>query len=149
MLFRVPETDRRGQAADESVLGGEMTIDGLNRFLFVNVMGGCLAPDGYEISGVYPRVRLCKRCGQKPLLHKVPNYYADLNLLFEVVEKLRQSGRWCCISIYSDYDFIWQVRFTASADDDTTEHKPSVEISGHDLPASIMEACKAAVGERL
>ena len=69
-------------------------------------------------------------------LEVVPEYSTSIAAAWEVAEKLRKSH--CCVIVFSDYDFIWEVRLIVPEGD----HKPYVVETDETAPGAI---CRAAL----
>ncbi len=74
----------------------------------------------------------------------LPCFSTDIKGVWYVVEKLRDSGDWCCITIESDYAYLWAVKMTPHLSKD---HRPTVIVEDEDLPVAICRAALMAVGE--
>lgn len=61
-----------------------------------------------------------------------------------MIEELRNSGRWCCVKIMSDYNYVWDVvLYEAYPRND--EHKPTIRSGSHeDLNDAVVSAYKKA-----
>ncbi len=46
---------------------------------------------------------------------------------FNIIEKWRNSGNFCCIDIKSDYNFCWRIELTRAG---SCRHEPSYVIDG-------------------
>lgn len=78
--------------------------------------------------------------GDMQLSNPLPNYSEDLNAAMEVFQKLRDSHKWCCLEIRSDYNYVWDVWLTKGSSE---EHKPSILVKAQEsLPLAI---CLAAL----
>jgi hypothetical protein len=67
------------------------------------------------------------------------NPLKDLNQCFQVVEKLRKNH--CCITIYSDHDYIWRIELIKKTCDPIANHKPYVVVDGEEnLNEAILKA---------
>jgi len=91
----------------------------------------------------------------------VPVYSTHLTDAMEVFEKLRQSGKWCCLNISSDYHYLWGVSLTESKMDDegnelleirslsvgeiAVRHQPTIALERESLPHAICLVALLAV----
>lgn len=71
----------------------------------------------------------------------------DIACAFQVVEKLRQSGEYCCIDIHSDHNYSWSVSMKLATDG--IKHDPIARTSDESLPLAISLAALRAVGEEV
>ena len=83
----------------------------------------------------------------------LPKYSTDIRRAFEVMTFWRDTGEFCCIELYSDYNFVWDVRWVkdtygSHTNDDTLvlHHKQSVGYSFDELPRAICVSFLAAIG---
>ena len=60
---------------------------------------------------------------------------------FEIIDIIRNSGNYCCITISSDYNFRWSVSFVES-ELYQSKHKVTVSVDSSSLPLAI---CNAAL----
>lgn len=60
------------------------------------------------------------------------------------LQKLRESGKWCCITIFSDYHYVWEISLTRSSRKRTGKHKPCVHVQAETFPELIRKAVKDA-----
>lgn len=79
---------------------------------------------------------------------KPPPYSTSIPHAMEVFERLRQSGKWCCLEISSDYHYAWDVMLTrgyVDEDDDrkNPDHKPQIVEHGYENLAHAI--CAAAL----
>lgn len=74
----------------------------------------------------------------------LPAFSTDIIGVWYVVEKLRDSGDWCCIAIRSDYSYMWRIEMTPHL---STDHQPTVVVEDEDLCLAICRAALMAVGE--
>lgn len=89
-------------------------------------------------------------CPEGFLTNSVPHYSSEIADAMEVFEHLRQSGKWCCLKISSDYAYVWDVILVQSSlskgwQPGVTEepaHEPTVVVSSEYLPLAI---CLAAL----
>ena len=76
----------------------------------------------------------------------LPRFSSDIAAAMSLFQHLRESGKWCCLKIEADYNFVWDVKLTPAQDDpDDGEyvHEPTIIIGGQgELPLAI---CKAAI----
>lgn len=87
----------------------------------------------------------------------VPEYSTNISAAWEVWEKLRFSGKWCCLDIKSDYHYCWTVTLTPSEMDrqqrkrfKVAKHEPTVVADGEEsAPRAICLAALKAVGEEV
>jgi hypothetical protein len=85
---------------------------------------------------------VCCRYLQEP-----EEYSTDLLAAMTVFDKLRNSDKYCCLTIYSDYHYCWKIALTKAHDlhykEPDYKHEPSVVVDGQDeLPEAI---CLAAL----
>lgn len=87
-------------------------------------------------------------------LKLVPNYSTSIAAAWKVWERLRISGKWCCLDIKSDHHYCWTVSLTPSEVDPDQKkrfkikgHKPTIVVDGEDsAPRAICLAALKAVG---
>lgn len=99
-----------------------------------------------------PQTVICIPGGEGYYL--VPRYSSEITAAWDVWERLRQSGKWCCLDITSDYDYCWRVSLTPSEVDpeqkkraNTKLHRPIVVVDGEEsAPRAICLAALKAVG---
>lgn len=78
--------------------------------------------------------------GQDGTAFRIPDYSTDIAAAMMVWQHLRQSGRWCCLTIRSDYDLCWRVELVH---DNSAHDRPTIVLDGEDsLPLAI---CRAAL----
>lgn len=76
-----------------------------------------------------------------------PNYSTDIKYAWEVWEKLRQSGKWCCLKISSDYSFVYDIILTESElSGNNPDHKPTIVITTENICKGICLAALKAYG---
>jgi len=97
-----------------------------------------------EVSDIELNQELFKHTG------KLEDYCYDSKPALKLLAEERSTGFWCCINLYSDYDYIWEVFFISSADDEVTEegHKPTIKTQSSILERAIAEACLLAIEYR-
>jgi|SRR5579863_4660353 len=70
----------------------------------------------------------------------VPAPFAtDIRAAWKVIEKLRNSGKWCCVEVASDYHYTYIVNLRKTED---PEHKPDIHVDADTAPMAI---CLAAL----
>lgn len=69
----------------------------------------------------------------------VARYCASIIPAMEVMEKLRESGKFCCLNMQSDYHYMWDVTLTRAS---LTPHEISIIATDESLPMAI---CLAAL----
>jgi hypothetical protein len=74
-----------------------------------------------------------------------PRYSSSIEAAMRVIDKLRQSGEWCCIEIKSDYHYVWWVALTPAEGSGNGPHKPTVARQDESLPVAICRAALAAI----
>lgn len=75
------------------------------------------------------------------------NPLSQLERAFELLETLRRTDKWCCITINSDYHYVWDVSFTrCTALNEGLKHEPQFQVTEEELPRAITMACLYAVG---
>lgn len=71
----------------------------------------------------------------------LPAYSTDLAAAMAVWQHLRDSGRWCCLDIGSDYNFCWTLKLTPAPpvpEPEGWKHEPAVIVDGEEsLPLAI------------
>jgi hypothetical protein len=68
-------------------------------------------------------------------------YSENITAAMGLFDYLRNTGKYCCLEIYSDYNYCWKVSLTKSELNE--EHKPTIVVDGEEnLPLAI---CKAAL----
>ena len=87
--------------------------------------------------------------GDMQLMNAVPCYSTDIAAAMEVFQYLRDSGKWCCLNILSDYKYCW----TVSLKEETIgtfnpPHRVVISVDDESLPVAICRAAlKACDGE--
>jgi hypothetical protein len=78
---------------------------------------------------------------------ELPFYSTNIHSAMEVFTKLRNSGKWCCLKIDSDYNFIWYVKLTRTElKDENPNHDTTIwEQDEESLPLAICRAALKAV----
>ncbi len=71
---------------------------------------------------------------------------ASISDAMEALEKIRRTGEWCCITLDSDYHYVWTVKMTRSELHGNEKHEPTVRVEHEDFPRAICEALCAATG---
>lgn len=79
----------------------------------------------------------------------VPHYSTDIACAMQVFEKLRGSGEWCCLNIFSDFHYIYYVSLTRFDlnEDEESPHEPTIKARDESLPLAICRAALAALKE--
>lgn len=89
--------------------------------------------------------------GDLQLSNPLPSYSEDLAAAMEVFQKLRESHKYCCLKIVSDYNYVWSISLTKvqpwprdkdAEGNDPYKHEPSVYVTEESLPLAI---CLAAL----
>lgn len=93
-----------------------------------------------------PALIFYKKPGEKEE-HVLPLFSTSDQAAFELFKLLRESGRFCCLRIDSDYHYVWSVRLNAcrlffEKDDDDVAHRPDVIVEGSGFPYVM---CLAAI----
>lgn len=57
---------------------------------------------------------------------------------FKLLNKIRDSHKWCCVNIYSDYNYIWEVTLVRAGSCDHS--KPQIRVSDDDIDRAILKA---------
>lgn len=108
------------------------------------------SPDDYIVLDGNGKPKTVMYLHGGPGYELVPNYSTDISAAWEVWEKLRSSGKWCCLDIKSDYHYCWTVTLIPSEVDSRQRkrfkvngHKPAVIVDGEEsAPRAI---CLAAL----
>lgn len=75
-----------------------------------------------------------------------PAFSRDVEAAWRVWGRLRSSGRWCCLDIKSDFDFVYRIELTPYGPGTAGEHVPSVVVDGvEEAPLAICLAALKAV----
>lgn len=92
---------------------------------WTNVQANAFTPYGQDACGTPPD-------GIKPMWNSgrsaIPRYSTDIAAAWQVWETLRQSGRWCCLELSSDYDICWTAQLTPAETREGAPHVPTVVI---------------------
>ena len=73
-------------------------------------------------------------------------YTESLDAVLPGLEKVRQSGKWCCINIHSDHHYLWEVTLIPH---DSPDHRPTITVQTEDhkeLPLIVAKALLLASG---
>jgi len=84
----------------------------------------------------------------------IPSYSTDIAAAMQVWEKLRNSFKWCCLNISSDYHYVYDIFLTptqpwgkATKSDKPYIHKPTIKVlCVESLPYGICLAALKSVG---
>lgn len=79
----------------------------------------------------------------------IPHYSTDIAEAMKVWQKLRGSGKFCCLNICSDYHYTYDIILTEASDHGgaaTDDHAGKIVASGEDLPFVICLAALKAIG---
>lgn len=96
-----------------------------------------------ELSDIELNQELFKHTG------KLEDYCEDTISAMRLLSKERHTGFWCCINLYSDFNYIWEVFFTSFTEDETEgEHEPLIKTQSVSLERAIAEACLLAIEYR-
>jgi len=87
----------------------------------------------------------CMICNIEDEMH-CPLYSTSIVQAMEVFQKLRESGKWCCLNISSDYHYIYDVTLIAEDRHKNAKHEPTIRASSEELPRAICLAALRAVG---
>lgn len=79
--------------------------------------------------------------GFRSLRHVDPEYSRDVGATWEIIEKLRRTGDYCCLELHSDHHCIYRMSLTL-ADLEDERHKPAFAANGETAPLAI---CRAAL----
>ena len=74
------------------------------------------------------------------------SYSTDMNYAWEVFEELRNSGKYCCLTIKSDYNYVYDVDLILSELLGNILHKRTIHITNENLPFAICLAALDTVG---
>jgi hypothetical protein len=77
-------------------------------------------------------------------LNYVPHYSTDTAAAMKLIEKMRQSGEWCCIDLHADFNYVWKVSFTR-AEPYNEDHVVTAFAVEDSLPLAISRAALAAI----
>lgn len=69
----------------------------------------------------------------------------SIEAAMQVLQKLRDSGEWCCLDIHSNYNHEWRVTLTRGTNDENDPHQPAVNVADESLPRAICLAAWKAV----
>ena len=73
----------------------------------------------------------------------IPKYSTDPRQTLKVIEKLRYSGMWCCLTFSSDYCYTWTIKTALASRHANPEHLFAVQYDGgHEFSLAI---CLAAL----
>lgn len=71
------------------------------------------------------------------ILGKRVNYSTKIEDSYVLLNILRNSGKWCCIKLDSDYNYCWYVLLTHT---NTKDHKETIKTQAISLERAITEA---------
>ena len=60
----------------------------------------------------------------------IPLYSSSITYAMEVWKRLRDSGEFCCLNIYSDYMYCWKISINKAMNDENDSHEPFVSLDG-------------------
>jgi hypothetical protein len=62
--------------------------------------------------------------------NNAPSYSQSIALAMQVWDELRNSDRFCCLEIYSDYHYCWKVSLIEAGRLEDALHEPTYKIDG-------------------
>ena len=109
--------------------------------LWTNVRSGCYTPIGQEWCGDDPEgTGGFYRTGRKI----IPRYSERAEAAKQILEKIRQSGEFCCINIHSDHNYVWKVSLTR-VESQNPAHGVAASATNESLETAICRAALAAM----
>jgi hypothetical protein len=85
--------------------------------------------------------------GEMILSNGVPCYSTDITAAMEVFNHIRDSGKFCCLQILSDFNHNWEIRLAQEIETTEPPHTYKLYASGESLPRVICEAALRIYGK--
>ena len=73
-------------------------------------------------------------------------YSTDMNYAWQVFDKLRDSGKYCCLDLSSDYNYIYDFDLKLSELEGNLNHKTTVHTNGRDPAILICIVALMSIG---
>ena len=73
-------------------------------------------------------------------------YSTDMNHAWQVLNKLRDSGKYCCLDLSSDYNYIYDFDLKLSELEGNLNHKTTVHTNGRDPAVLICIIALMSIG---